>query len=379
MIERIGSLEAVHTALRRAPVVSLLGPRQAGKTTLARHIVGDQPATWLDLESPLDLASLANPQTFLSPLRGLVVLDEIQQRPDLYSLLRVLVDRPDQPARFLILGSASPRIVRGVSQSLAGRVEFVELGGFTTTEVGFEAREALWLRGGFPLSYLAATEEDSLRWRESFIQTFLERDLPQLGFDLNPIAMRRLWTMLAHWHGGLLNASELGRAMGLSHRAVRHWIDLLAGAFVLRELGPWHVNVAKRQVKAPKLYLRDSGLLHALLGIEDRRGLFSHPKVGASWEGFCIEQVLDRFGSRNAWFWATHGGAELDLLLQLRGRFVGVEVKFSEQPRITRSMRIAIADLGLSHLYIIYPGSARIPLDDGITALGLNHLEAIGE
>ncbi len=379
MIERIGSLEAVHTALRRAPVVSLLGPRQAGKTTLARQVVGDQPATWLDLESPLDLASLANPQTFLSPLRGLVVLDEIQQRPDLYSLLRVLVDRPDQPARFLILGSASPRIVRGVSQSLAGRVEFVELGGFTTTEVGFEAREALWLRGGFPLSYLAATEEDSLRWRESFIQTFLERDLPQLGFDLNPIAMRRLWTMLAHWHGGLLNASELGRAMGLSHRAVRHWIDLLAGAFVLRELGPWHVNVAKRQVKAPKLYLRDSGLLHALLGIEDRRGLFSHPKVGASWEGFCIEQVLDRFGSRNAWFWATHGGAELDLLLQLRGRFVGVEVKFSEQPRITRSMRIAIADLGLSHLYIIYPGSARIPLDDGITALGLNHLEAIGE
>lgn len=379
MIERIGSLEAVHTALRRAPVVSLLGPRQAGKTTLARQVVGDQPATWLDLESPLDLASLANPQTFLSPLRGLVVLDEIQQRPDLYSLLRVLVDRPDQPARFLILGSASPRIVRGVSQSLAGRVEFVELGGFTTTEVGFEAREALWLRGGFPLSYLAATEEDSLRWRESFIQTFLERDLPQLGFDLNPMAMRRLWTMLAHWHGGLLNASELGRAMGLSHRAVRHWIDLLAGAFVLRELGPWHVNVAKRQVKAPKLYLRDSGLLHALLGIEDRRGLFSHPKVGASWEGFCIEQVLDRFGSRNAWFWATHGGAELDLLLQLRGRFVGVEVKFSEQPRITRSMRIAIADLGLSHLYIIYPGSARIPLDDGITALGLNHLEAIGE
>lgn len=379
MIERMGSLEAVRSALRRAPVVSVLGPRQAGKTTLARQVVGDQPATWLDLESPLDLACLANPQTFLSRLRGLVVLDEIQQRPDLYSLLRVLVDRPDQPARFLILGSASPHIVRGVSQSLAGRVEFVELGGFTTTEVGVAESEALWLRGGFPPSYLAADEEDSLRWRASFIQTFLERDLSQLGFDLNPVAMRRLWTMLAHWHGGLLNASELGRAMGLSHHTVRNWIDLLAGAFIVRELCPWHVNVAKRQVKAPKLYLRDSGLLHALLGIEDRRGLFGHPKVGASWEGFCLEQVLDRYGSRNAWFWATHSGAELDLLLQLRGRSVGVEVKFQEQPRISRSMRIAIADLGLSHLYVIYPGTARIPLDDGITALGLNHLEAIGE
>lgn len=378
MVPRPRYVEELHTALRRAPVVALLGPRQSGKTTLARALTQAADAAWLDLEAPADLARLENPQLYLESLRGLVVLDEVQVRPDLFPLLRVLADRPGPPARFLLLGSASPEIVRRTSESLAGRVESVELSGFDASEVGKGDLERLWLRGGFPRSFLADSEADSLAWRRSFVRTLLERDVPQLGVGTAAESLRRFWTMLAHWHGQLWNASSVGRALGAADKTARSYLDLLTGTYLVRQLRPWHANLAKRQVRSPKVYIRDTGLLHTLLGIPDRDGLFGHPGVGASWEGFCLEQVLHAVGSDEAHFWATHAGAEIGLVFPLRGRLHGVEAKWREQPRMTRSLHVAIEDLGLEHVWLVYPGRERFPLHERVTALPLAEVPGLG-
>jgi hypothetical protein len=310
-------------------------------------------------------------------LGWLVILDEIQAMPELFQVLRVLIDRPRNKARYLVLGSASPDIVRNASESLAGRVEFIELAGFDLSETGAASLDALWLRGGFPRSFLARSDEDSLAWREGFIRTFLERDIPQLGIAIPAAAMRRFWTMLAHYHGQTWNASELARSMALSDKTVRSYLDILTGTFMVRQLQPWFENIGKRQVKAPKIYLRDSGLLHALLALQDRGSLFSHPRVGASWEGFAVEQVLRSLPIAEAFFWATHTGAELDLLFVHQGKRYGAEVKFSEAPSVTKSMRIALQDLRLEHLWIIYPGAEAYPLEEKVTAWPLNRVAAL--
>jgi uncharacterized protein len=367
MITRSKYLKALGAAIQRAPITALLGPRQVGKTTLARLFTADLPATFFDLESVPDQRRLQNPELVLGSMQGLVVLDEIQRMPELFSTLRVLVDRPDNQARFVILGSASPQLMRSASESLAGRVEFIELNGFDLSETGYDAWQGLWLRGGFPRSFLANSDDDSLIWREGFIRTFLERDIPQLGINIPASAMRRFWTMLAHYHGQTWNASELSRSMGLSDKIVRSYLDILSGAFMVRQLQPWFENISKRQVRAPKIYLRDCGLLHSLLNIPDAHTLLGHPKVGASWEGYAIEQAISILRLKEVYYWATHGQAELDLLLFEKGKRYGIEVKFSEAPEVTRSMTIALQDLGLTHLWVIYPGAEIYPAHEKIT------------
>ncbi len=374
MIKRSHYLEYLATAINRSPITALLGPRQAGKTTLARWLATGRPTTFFDLESQPDVRRLQNPELALSSLDGLVVIDEIQVMPELFAALRVVVDRPQNRARFLILGSASPDIVKNVSETLAGRVEFVELDPLDLTEVGVEHWRTLWVRGGFPRAFLAASDEDSAAWREGFIRTFLERDIPQLGFAIPAASMRRFWTMLAHYHGQTWNASELGRAMGLSDKTVRAYLDLLTGTFMVRQLQPWYANVGKRQVRAPKIYLRDAGLLHGLLGIADWDSLLAHPRVGASWEGFAIEQALRVIRPAEAYFWATHGSAELDLLVFHRGRRYGFEVEFSEAPDVTRSMHVALNDLALDHLWVLHPGPHTYPVHEKITVCSLADL-----
>ncbi len=374
MLPRPAFLDRLTLAAQRSPITALLGPRQCGKTTLARQFAAGQPATFFDLESVVDQRRLQNPELALGGLSGLVVLDEIQALPELFPVLRVLADRPDQPAHFLILGSASPHIIRHASETLAGRVEFIELSGFDLAETGSDALDGLWLRGGFPRSFLAASDEDSFAWREGFVRTYLERDLPQLGFRIPQPAMRRFWTMLAHYHGQTWNASELGRAMGLSDKTVRGYLDLLTGTYMVRQLQPWFENLGKRQIKAPKIYFRDSGLLHRLLDIPTRQYLLGHPKVGASWEGFVIEQVLQVFEPSQPCFWSTQGGAEVDLLFLHRGRRLGFEVKFTEAPKVTNSMRNAAKELNLDHLWVVYPGAHEFPMDQGITALPMGQL-----
>lgn len=368
MIER-GLLKIrVEAALRRSRVVALLGPRQAGKTTLARELAGNREATVFDLEDPVDSARLSLPKKALGELGGLVVLDEIQLRPDLLPILRVLADRVPQPAKFLLLGSASPDLIRGTSESLAGRVEFVDVSGFGLDEVGSRELGRLWLRGGFPLAFLAGSDGDSLKWRGSFIRTFLERDLARFGIGTAPEALRRLWQMIAHYHGGIWNASEFGRSLGESAMTARRHLDILSGAFVVRLLAPWFENQGKRLVRHPKVYVRDSGLLHGLLGIETVDGLRGHPKCGASWEGFCIEQILAVADEAQAYFWATHAGAELDLLLVRGRRRLGIEFKYTETPRTSKSMHAAIDDLKLDELVVVYPGEFSFPLGDRIHA-----------
>jgi len=375
MLTRQKYLQDLVTATRRSPITALLGPRQAGKTTLARLFTADRPVTFFDLESLPDQRRLQNPELVLGNLQGLVVLDEIQQMPELFSTLRVLVDRPDTQARFIILGSASPQLIRNVSESLAGRVEFLELNGFDLSETGSAAWQMHWLRGGFPRSFLAASEDDSLAWREGFIRTFLERDIPQLGITIPASAMRRFWSMLAHYHGQTWNASELSRAMGLSDKTVRSYLDILSGAFMVRQLQPWFENTSKRQARAPKIYLRDSGLLHSLLNIPDQHTLLGHPKVGASWEGYAIEQALSILRPNDAYFWSTHGAAELDLLFFANGKRFGIEVKFSEAPEVTRSIHIAMQDLGLEHLWVVYPGEQSYPVHERITVWPLMRID----
>ena len=374
MIDRPDAMEHLLSAMNRSPITALLGPRQCGKTTLARRFAEGRPTTFLDLESVTDQRRLQNPDLALGSLTGLVVLDEVQLVPTLFPVLRRLVDRQDSQVRFLILGSASPQLVRHASETLAGRVEFIELSGFSLAETGSTGLDPLWLRGGFPRSFLAGSDEDSFVWREGFVRTFLERDLPQLGFNLPTPAMRRFWTMLAHYHGQTWNASEMGRAMGLSDKTVRGYLDLLTGTFMVRQLQPWFENLGKRQVKAPKVYFRDSGLLHHLLDIPDRHHLLGHPKVGASWEGFAVEQVLRTFEPAQPYFWSTHSGAELDLLFLHKGQRLGFEIKFTEAPKLTLSMRRAKEELRLDHLWVVHPGEHGFPMEPGITAVPLTLL-----
>jgi hypothetical protein len=357
-------------------VVLLLGPRQCGKTTLARQFSEGRKTEYFDLENPADYQRLAQPMTALKPLRGLVVLDEAQLRPEVFAVLRVLADRRPAPARFLLLGSASPDLVRGVSETLAGRIALIPMSGFALSEVGAEAWRKLWLRGGFPRSFLARTGAESARWRLDFIQTFLERDLRRFGIQVVPVALRRFWSMVAHYHGQVWNASEIGRSLGEAHTTVKRHLDILTGALVVRQLQPWFENLGKRQVKAPKVYLRDSGLLHSLLGLETFATLESHPKLGASWEGFAMEEVLRVAGDRDAYFWATQSGAELDLLLFAGGKRLGFEFKYADAPSFTRSMRIAREDLSLDRLYVLHPGEKSYPLDDGGEVLALHDMPA---
>jgi predicted AAA+ superfamily ATPase len=379
MITRSTYFNQVTTALGRSPVTALLGPRQCGKTTLARMIFQGQKSTYFDLESPQDIARLQNPELVLSSIHGLVIIDEVQRMPTLFNVLRVLVDREENDSRFLILGSASPQVVKNVSESLAGRVEFVELSGFNIDELEAESSTTLWVRGGFPRSFLANSDEDSYYWREGFLRTFLERDIPQLGISIPSSAMRRFWTMLAHFHGQTWNASELGRSMGVTDKTVRSYLDLLTGTYMVRQLQPWHENISKRQVKAPKVYLRDTGLLHSLLTLPNHHVLTGHPRVGASWEGFVLEQVMQTLQPGDAYFWATHQGAEIDLFFLHHGQRFGIEVKYSEAPKITLSMHIALQDLGLRHLWIIYPGSHTYPVADKVTVMPLTAVMQLRE
>jgi hypothetical protein len=351
-----------------------------GKTTLA-HMVADacgQPAEFFDLEDPRVATRLADPMRALENLCGLVVLDEIQMRPDIFGPLRVLCDRPGAPAKFLILGSAAPELLRQSAESLAGRIAYRELGGFAIDEVGGGEHLRLWRRGGLPLSCLAASEAGSFEWRLNMVRTFLERDLPQLGINVSAGTMRRFWTMLAHYHGCIWNSSELARAFGVAHTTVRAYLDRLTSAMAVRQLQPWHENLSKRQVKAPKVYIKDSGLLHALLGLSGQKDLEAHPKVGASWEGFVIEQVIRLTGAEpeECFFWATHSGAELDLLLVRGGRRRGFEVKFTSAPKPTPSMRMACADLKLDSLDVVHAGRESFPMTENIRALAIDDLQS---
>jgi len=378
-IERLIPKTQVNTALKRSRVTALIGPRQSGKTTLARQYVAADSINYFDLEDPVSLARLDEPQTALSGLNGLIVIDEIQRRPDLFPLLRVLVDRDPLPSRFLILGSASPELLRQSSESLAGRIEVVTMSGFGLAEVGVDSQSEHWLRGGFPLSYLAESDVDSFAWRRSFIQTFLERDIPQFGITIPANTLLRFWTMLAHYHGQVWNASEVARSMGISQKEVRRYLDILEGLFMMRQLQPWYANLKKRQVKSPKIYFRDTGLLHNLLGIQSELNLVTNPKLGASWEGYAIEESIKAVQPDAAYFWATHGGAELDLLLNKDGKLWGFEFKRMDAPKLTPSMKNALSDLDLAHLFVIYPGDKQYMLNDKVTVVPLKDIVMMWE
>ncbi len=377
MIERPRRIAAVSRALDQYPVAAILGPRQCGKTTLARMFAQDRECVFFDLENPVDAARLATPMLALEDLTGLVVIDEIQRKPELFEILRVLVDRPKSKARFLVLGSASPHLVKGASESLAGRIGFIDLSGFSLAEVGADRKADLWIRGGFPRSFLAADDARSVRWRNDFIRTFLERDIPQLGITIPSETLRRFWTMIAHYHGQVWNAAAFARSLGVSAPTVRRYLDILTGAFMVRQIQPWHANIKKRQVKSPRIYLRDSGLLHALLSLENLEDVLSHPKAGASWEGFVIEEILATVQSRDFYFWSTHSGAEVDGLWFRKGRAVGFEIKRTDAPTRTKSMISAIQDLDLEHLYVVYPGIQTYRVDERITALSIRDLDDV--
>ena len=381
VVARPGAVRRIARSFRVHPAVALLGPRQCGKTTLARLAAAGEPvSTFFDLERDADVRRLQNPEQALSPLTGLVVVDEIQHLPELFRALRPIIDNPATTARFLLLGSVSPTIVKGVSESLAGRVGLVDLTGFHLGEVGPDADwRSLWERGGFPRSYLQPDAPASFDWRENFINTFLERDVPALSGNVPAAALRRFWSMTAHFHGQVWNAAEFARALGQGEAAARRYLDLLVGAFVVRALAPWFENLKKRQVRSPKVYVRDSGMLHALLGVPSLAVLTGHPKVGASFEGFAIEQICAALSPRDPYFWATHAGAELDLLLTRNGKRYGFEIKFTEAPRTTRSMRVALSDLGLERLFVVYPGNEAYPLDSRIEAFPACEIRSLPE
>jgi len=370
-IDRANVRARIAAALRRSRGVVLVGPRQVGKTTLARSFVRAGAANYFDLEDPRIEAQLEAPLTALEHLRGLVVIDEIQRTPELFKVLRVLIDRDRAPAKFLLLGSASPGLLKQTTESLAGRVEVIEIGGFTLDETGIKSIPRLWLRGGYPLSFVAGSNDESRQWRRQFASTFLERDLPQLGINVPAPAMRRFWIMLAHLNGQLWNAADPARSLGANESTVRRYLDWLTQTFMVRQLQPWFENIGKRQVKSPKVYFRDTGLLHELLGIADETALLTHPRSGASWEGFALEQMLRIAAPDEAYFWATHAGAELDLLMFKDGRRVGVEFKRADAPRLTASMHIARRDLRLEALYVVYPGPRRYALGERIEAVPL--------
>ena len=378
MIDRPRQLARLKSLLKSNPVVAILGARQAGKTTLAKELQRQwkQPCRSFDLEDQRDLARLSDPALALEPLKGLVVLDEIQRMPDLFPLLRVLADRRPIRARFLVLGSASPEMLRQGNESLAGRIAYYSLGGLSLEEIGMENRDKLWIRGGFPRSYLARTNAESQNWREDFVSTFLERDLPQLGIRVSSTTLRRFWTMLAHFHGQTWNASQFSRNFGVNHTTIRHYLDILSSAFVVRQLQPWHENVSKRQVKAPKVYLSDSGLLHSLLGLTGKADIEAHPSLGASWEGFVISQIANRLNVRphECFFWATHAGAELDLLIVRGRKRWGFEVKRTSAPTITPSMRTALSDLKLERQFVVHAGEHSFDMAKKIRAIAISHL-----
>ena len=378
LLPRPRHLNRVLKLLDRHPALGVLGARQVGKTTLARQ-VGERfrgPVHRFDLEDPDDLARLAEPKLALEGLEGLVILDEVQRRPDLFPVLRVLIDRREAKAVFLVLGSASPDLLRQSAETLAGRIAYHELGGFALDEVGVDAADRLWLRGGFPRSYLARSAAESFEWRRSFIRTFLERDLAQLGIRIPGVTMHRFWRMIAHYHGQVWSGAELARAFGVAGTTVRRYLDVLTGALVLRQLSPWHENVGKRQVKSPKVYVADAGLLHALLGLATRDDLEGHPKVGASWEGFVLDEILTRLGAapEEAFFWATHAGAELDLLVVRGRRRLGFEIKRTTAPTVSRSMRAARETLRLESVDVIHAGAHSFPLEEGFRALAVADL-----
>ena len=377
MIPRTQHLTEIRGLLDMFPVVGLIGARQVGKTTLARQLIEDEerPVAFFDLEDPADEARLSDPKLALEPLRGLVVIDEVQRSEGLFRLLRVLVDRPGNQARFLVLGSASPDLLRQSSETLAGRIAYYELPPLRVHETGIDATERLWSRGGFPSSFLSGSDARSFAWRTAFIRTFLERDLPQMRPSVPAAAMRRFWTMLAHYHGDRWNGAELGRAMGVTAPTVNAYLDALVGALVVRQLLPWHENLKKRQVKAPKVYLADTGLLHALLGLKDEADLMGHPKSGASWEGFAMQEVVRVLGVawEDCYYWATHRGAEIDLLTLAGGRRTGIEFKRTSAPSMTRSMHTALTDLKLDRLFLVHPGDARYRIHERAEAVGLGH------
>jgi hypothetical protein len=379
MILRPHALNRVLNVFRIHPIATLLGPRQCGKTTLAKMIAEREHTTYFDLENPVDVRRLSAPMRTLEPLSGLVVIDEVQRQPALFELLRVLVDRPQNQARFLLLGSASPRLVKDVSESLAGRIGFVDLSGFDLREVGPENRDLLWIRGGFPRSFLAPDDSAATIWREDFIRTFLERDIPQFGITIPAETLRRFWTMIAHYHGQVWNAAEFARSLGTSENTARRYLDILAGAYMVRILPPWFENISKRQVKAPKIYIRDSGILHTLLQLPTLPDVQGHPKLGTSWEGFALEQVLALLETRDTYFWATHSGAELDLLVMIGGKRHGFEFKYSDAPGRTRSMSVAIQDLNLEHLWVLYPGNQDYSLEEKISVTPVSSLPILTE
>lgn len=377
MFKREHFLEKIKQNLRIHSVCAILGPRQVGKTTLARLFVEteNKDARFFDLENAVDIARLENPITALSSdPEKLIVIDEIQMRPDIFTVIRVLADEQKHKRKFLILGSASRDLIRQSSETLAGRIGFIELFPFALYET--KNTNLLWLRGGFPLSYLAQNDADSFLWRQNYISTFLERDLPNLGFNIPPQQLRRFWLMLAHYHGQIFNASEIARSLGVSDHTVRRYLDILSGTFMIRVLTPWFENLQKRQVKSPKIYFRDSGILNALLNIKTGEELETYPKLGSFWEGFALEEVIKFYDLRNeeCFFWATQANAEIDLFVFKDGKRLGFEFKYADVPKITKSMQIALEDLKLDHITVVYPGTQSFSLSKNISALGLSDL-----
>jgi predicted AAA+ superfamily ATPase len=379
-------IEQINQQFAVAKVVAMLGPRQSGKTTLARQVAAsgilpfNPDLNYFDLEDPAQLDRLASPKLALENLSGLVVIDEIQLRPELFPILRVLVDRTPNPATFLILGSASRDLIRQSSETLAGRIGFVEVTPFSLSETGPQVVDTLWLRGGFPLSFLAPSDEASWQWRESYVRTFLERDIPALGIQIPAATLRRFWMMLAHYHGQQFNASELGKSLATADTTVSRYLDILTGTFMVRRLAPWFENIKKRQIKTPKIYFRDSGILHRLLGIPNLGQMVTHPKLGASWEGFALEQVIRTTGAaeEDVYFWGVHNQAELDLLVFRDGKRYGFEIKYTDTPRVTASQRAALELLQLERLTIVCPGHANYPLAEKIEVTGLTRLAGSG-
>jgi predicted AAA+ superfamily ATPase len=381
-ILRTKELGVLKARIKDFKVVAILGPRQCGKTTLARQFARSQPlgqVTWFDLENPADLAKLDQPMMALESVRGTVILDEIQRRPDLFPVLRVLVDRPES-ARYLVLGSASPDLLRQSSETLAGRITFMELGGFSIDSLPAGQVRRLWIRGGFPPSYLARSNQVSFQWRQDFITTFLERDIPNLGIRIPSPRLRRFWMMLSHYHGQIFNSSDVGRSLMVSDTAARHYLDVLTQTFVVRQVQPWFYNTRKRLVKRPKVYIRDSGLLHTLMDVTSYEDLHSHPRLGVSWEGFALEQVIQHLGLREheVFFWAVHTGGELDMVFRRHGRLCGVELKYQDAPRMTPSMQSALAELELAYLWVVYPGKESYSLAKNVTVIPLTELAQIG-
>lgn len=380
-IKRTDEIDLLNTRFRNNPIVAILGPRQCGKTTLARQFADQWPkdVTFFDLENPRDLRRLEEPLLALENQEGLIVLDEIQRTPDLFPVLRVLADRPNKKTKFLILGSASRDLMRQSSESLAGRISYLEIGGFTLDLVGTAKKEKLWIRGAFPRSFLASSEAASYQWRQDFIATFLERDIPQLGFNIPSKSLGRFWKMLAHYHGRIFNASEIGKSLAVSDHTAQRYLDLLSGTFMVRQLRPWNYNTKKRIIKTPKIYFRDTGILHALFDLPEKKDVLSHPKLGASWEGFALEETIQaiRLKENEIFFWGVHASAEIDLVFQKNGRLYGIEFKYAQAPGFTSSMRMASEELALKHLWVIYPGSEAYALNKNVTVIPLTELNEI--